>query len=94
MNNLSQISSKENKILDTQLHFNDDSLDQIETRFEKDEIINKDVFFTSNKKIRQIGNMYTFLYTKQGSPLIAIGPHCNNILTQGHSMYVLHQPLQ
>ncbi len=71
-----KLETNNEKILDTRLNFYEDSFDQIETNFEKDEIIKKDVFFTSKKKIRKIGNMFTFLHNKDDVPLIAIGPHC------------------
>ena len=71
MNSLNEEGYSDNK-----LQINEDSFDQIDTKFEKEDIINKDVFFPSNKRIKKLGNMYTFLFDKNGSPLIAIGPHC------------------
>lgn len=57
----------------------DDMYEQIDLKIEKDDIINKDVFFgnhSTRRNPRKIGNTYAFFYDKDGEPLIVIGPHC------------------
>lgn len=53
--------------------------EDLELKIEKEDIINKDVFFGHSPQVknpRRLGNTFAFIYNKHGEPLIVIGPHC------------------
>lgn len=66
-----QEKSEENSV-------NNENYDQMDLKIEKEEIYSHDFTFgktINSKSPRRIGNLYTFLFDKNGDPLIVIGPH-------------------
>lgn len=51
----------------------DDDFENIQ--IEKDDIVIKDNFYRTIQ--HRFGNTFTFFVSKEGDPLIVIGPHCN-----------------
>jgi hypothetical protein len=64
---------------DTSIITNNAEAEDIELKIEKEDIINKDMFFGHSPQIknpRRLGNTFAFFYNKNGEPRIVIGPHC------------------
>jgi hypothetical protein len=80
MKNFTQLN--QNDTTTVTIPVEDNLFEQIDLKIEKEDIINREVFFNTQvkRKTRRIGNTWAFMFDKNGDPRIVIGPHCKSIL--------------